>query len=977
MRIGLISDTHFQNWQTFGQCHEKKISKRLLQQKDNFIQAASFFKKERVDLIVHGGDWVHQVGGVSNEVLNISNDLLDDLTIPILFVCGNHDTPVRISPKKHHLLTNILNKLRSKAPKEEWVNGKVCLLNFHDDIDYDKIKGYDLAVIHKTPVGSNLGTYTFRDGVNWRKLSAQNKFVAFAHIHQMQKLSENCFVIGSPMHLGFGDEGRRGVWIIDTDTGKCNFHKLDYPEFITVDSQDKIKDDGNYYTLLGARSKLENDNVISVVVPQVFDERIKAQDFNGIIREWLAINNKDDTYLELVKDILDEKLSLVKDIYKGRLTDVKIKDFLSVGDVEYKIPDKGFTLVSGDSDSFSSNGSGKSTIIGESICWGLTGETTKGLTGGDVVRRGQNDCSVELTICLDNDSYVIRRTVLDGLSITPYKHGCSVGNITSGMRKPDRQDYLENSILGFGKKLLLASVYFSQENVLMLTKMTDTETTNMVTDLLGFEQYDDLQSMVDKKIKKFDEDILVRDRDKVNFDRDLAVKRSELAYLDKGIEDKKRQIHDFGQSVQSYQEVVTGLTAKLHEEEIIDKVDYSSQIKELNEKQDLLANKIDAIRESREEAQEEYNRLYAKVTTLRIDADTISRERQKVEKEIDDLKSVKIDVRCDKCGAVITGENIDSFIEEKNYRILGIDAEWVVSDAKLKSQELILENAKDQLTKLNSKEKSFILEQSNIKPQLLSLNSLNNAQKEKEQDLLFKEERIRGEINKYTSSIKDYSDRIVLFEEELIKLKNDRVAKSIEIKIVESYISDIDHVVDEYKVSIDKLGFWKTAFSPKGIRSVLLDRFCNDANSKLNEYLSTISGGTMSIMITPTKTIKSGEERNKIGMSIQLNGNEVKYDALSGGEKRRVDVSVCFGLNKFVSEKYGVVNGVLGLVILDEVFSFLDKAGEESVAELLWNEGKNKSVFVIDHALNLSSYANSIWVVHKDKDISTLEILKQ
>jgi len=119
--------------------------------------------------------------------------------------------------------------------------------------------------------------------------------------------------------------------------------------------------------------------------------------------------------------------------------------------------------------------------------------------------------------------------------------------------------------------------------------------------------------------------------------------------------------------------------------------------------------------------------------------------------------------------------------------------------------------------------------------------------------------------------------------------------------------------------------------------------------------------------------LKSGEERNKIGMDILLNGLPRKYKSLSGGEKRRVDISLCFGLNSWVSSRYGLPNGLLGVLIFDEIFSFLDKSGEESTATLLYEQGANKAIFVIDHAMNLSSYAVRVWKVRKVGGISTLE----
>jgi DNA repair exonuclease SbcCD ATPase subunit len=109
-------------------------------------------------------------------------------------------------------------------------------------------------------------------------------------------------------------------------------------------------------------------------------------------------------------------------------------------------------------------------------------------------------------------------------------------------------------------------------------------------------------------------------------------------------------------------------------------------------------------------------------------------------------------------------------------------------------------------------------------------------------------------------------------------------------------------------------------------------------------------------------------------MNILLEGQEVKYESLSGGEKRRVDLSLIFGLNRWVSEKYLVPNGILGLIILDECFSYLDVSGSEVVAQLLLEEGNDRSIFVIDHSLSLSSYAINIWTVVKENGVSTLRI---
>lgn len=110
-------------------------------------------------------------------------------------------------------------------------------------------------------------------------------------------------------------------------------------------------------------------------------------------------------------------------------------------------------------------------------------------------------------------------------------------------------------------------------------------------------------------------------------------------------------------------------------------------------------------------------------------------------------------------------------------------------------------------------------------------------------------------------------------------------------------------------------------------------------------------------------------------MTITLDGKEVTYTSLSGGEKRRIDCALCFGLSKYITLKYQLGSGgILGLLILDEVFSYLDQTGEDALAILLAEEGKDKAVFVIDHMFGLKAYADDVWTVKKASGISTLEI---
>lgn len=939
MKGALLTDTHFFNWKTFQGSEESiaknGISKRLLEQKTTVLQAVRIANERKVDFFAHAGDWIHSVGYSQNEALNVAKSIVEEMKAPLLSADGNHDTPIRINPKSANLITNIIRTF-SYEPLESYKGIKI--VNYYDAVDYDAIKGYKAVILHKTPLGALTGNYTFDEGVDWKTLAKNNDLVFFGHIHQRQQLGENCYVIGSPYHLNFGDVGDRGFYIVDFDTKEVEFIKLDYPEFITVAHPAQVvPNDGNYYRVLHSKEKVEGENVVSVVIPEFFEERIKTSDFNSILNEWLKLNGKDTTYLEMIKEIISEKLVLTRDVFKGRLVEVEIKDFISVGQVKYKVED-GFTLITGDSEGFSSNGSGKSTIAGESILWCLFGETTKGLTGDDVIRRGQKDCCVTLTLVDKKGMYLIKRSRKNGLEIIlPDEE-----NITQGARQADRQETLERQILGFTKLVFQASCYFSQENLLMLTGLSDTEKTSMITDLLGFEAYDDLYEKVCAKVKSFENDIAKNQTELVSLDREMAVNRNSFDMT-------TNQIKELEDKIDSDVDRV----GELRKVEGIDK-DYAAEEKKLADEELEYHNVLDRMEEKLEVIDEERRDLEHAQSELSFKTKSLKNQVPVLNKEIEQLNTLRYGEKCDKCGAVITQQSADVFILEKEGKITDCVREIVELDKQTA-------DITSKIDDINKKGAEF------VSKKIIATNSINmiRASSKKLADEKEQLTKTTVALNMYITQIEGNQKRLRVLKDKIEQCMSDYTG-------IETAIKEANWKIKVVNRSLEILDFWRIAFSTKGIRSVLLDKFCNEINSFVNQCLSSISSGNMSVIVRPTKTTKSGEERNKIGIDVLLDTQVVKYESLSGGEKRRVDISLIFGLNYWITSMFGLKTSLLGIMVLDEVLGGLDASGFETVANLLYNEGKTKAVVVIDHSTDLGSYTNKIWTVVKRNGISQL-----
>lgn len=88
-------------------------------------------------------------------------------------------------------------------------------------------------------------------------LNMLNRFdlVLCGHIHKPQRLSKKVYMLGAPIQQRRTDKDcKMGYWLLKDDLS-MEFKELkNFPKFIDVESEDKVKDDGNYYTIIPQKS---------------------------------------------------------------------------------------------------------------------------------------------------------------------------------------------------------------------------------------------------------------------------------------------------------------------------------------------------------------------------------------------------------------------------------------------------------------------------------------------------------------------------------------------------------------------------------------------------------------------------------------------------------------------------------------------------------------------------------------------------
>ena len=985
-KIGLYTDFHLHLWRSFGKDPKEGLPIRFIEQLKVQDQMRDTFIHEKCGLVVDGGDGFHIDSAIPIEVFNVKTRFTHELRkagIRQEIVEGNHTISKKARPtwinRAYYSFLDDPNDAEYPSKEFTFGNAKIKLYGYSDETPVEKVKGFDIVVVHKQPVVTNKFGYTY-DGVDWKVLAKNNRYVFFGHYHVNQELAKNCWIMGPPMHLAFGDEGPRGIWIVDDETWEVKFIKMDYPDFITVETPEDVKDDKNYYRVLNSKTRVKSDRVITSVVPEHFEERIKSDDFLGIISEWATLHKKEKEYIDAIVPIATQKMKVAKNVFEGRISLVRIKDFFSIGNVQYVVKD-GFHIVTGKNEDFDSNGSGKTSLF-EAIYWCFFGKTTKGsLRADELIRDGEKDCEVEVHLIHQGkntkDGYVFHRSKKEGLKVYDADFESQIWNdLTDGKTKPECEKILFD-ILGIDEKVYLSSCYFSQENIMMLTGLGDADRTNMITDLLGFETYDDIHDACKEKCAKLEAEIHQFDKDTEVIQRDIDWIVRTQGELKKKLVETEKQLDDKSHSEDKLNKDIKVLAEQLSAliEPKVDVLNLNKKISSISEK--MSTNKLETIdlQNCLSELQKKGNRFATELSAIHTTFNYEKKKREDFIKELAEIESSQEEKKfCKHCGSMITSENRQSIIENLkndiktiNPSLIGLKEKYAFMKKDFEQHQLEIMNVKKEIGEYEEKYFQLNEELDGVKSQR---NSLLIDVKEYESKKESLEKQIKSTNNFLIQTQNDFRN-LMLDKKMSVKKLDDEDSKLIERK---EAIKNVLLRAETNKKDFEIFTFWKDAFSTTGIRTVLLDRFCNDFNVILNQYLSLISNGIMSIVVSPTKKIGGGAERNKIGILINNNGIERNYLALSGGEKRRVDVSLCMGLNKWVSEKYRIQGGLLGIIILDELFSFVDRLGEEAIAGLLFQEGSNRAIFVISHTPEIGSYTRNVWTVVKQGGVSHLQI---
>ena len=341
------------------------------------------------------------------------------------------------------------------------------------------------------------------------------------------------------------------------------------------------------------------------------------------------------------------------------------------------------------------------------------------------------------------------------------------------------------------------------------------------------------------------------------------------------------------------------------------------------------------------------------------------REEERVEKEKGELQT-RIDV--------ILAEKLEDTqpeMDKNKARLLVIEEEQADFQdkslkAKLKQEQLTTEarNKNKELSNLNDKkfecptcrrpladcdDKDLIENQKTklreevavLKEKIAKVLDITTKINKKLSDLSDEITQIQRNQDKLLKKQKDYDNnqnKIENLKDQLLKLAKwvNPFAQKMEEseKRLEKIVLDHKHI-DEYLKIIDAV---KLVSSPAGVKPMVVKKIINTLNERLNFYLKRLNAPC---------TIEFNEFFEET--FLHLDGREIGYGNLSGGEAKRVDFALLF---TFRDIRRLQSNVFVNISVFDELFdSALDRKGMMNIMDLLKesSENGNEAFYIITH----------------------------
>ncbi|WP_028449764.1 AAA family ATPase [Chitinibacter tainanensis] len=672
-----------------------------------------------------------------------------------------------------------------------------------------------------------------------------------------------------------------------------------------------------------------------------------------------------------------------------------LQNFMTLGEAEISLADRGLLLVQGenrDDSSTDSNGAGKSSLL-EGLSWVVYGTTAKGVTGDDVINnRAKKECFGSVHFSEPGgEIYRVRRyrkskehknalyfeqVQADGVTV--------ILDLTRGTER-ETQAEIER-VLGCPYEVFKSAVYSGQEAMPDLPSMTDKQLKLLVEEAAGITRLEEAYKRASGCVQDRKEALsaLQVRQSKLGIELDGCkqlegeLEEQSKLWLDnsaatiKRLEEREKELSGEVDALKAKD--AHGSLAKLNGE--IERV--NKAIEDASRPGAALVKAETELAELRKinpsaADQPEIDRLNRQIAIKQADMDRKVSEAKSLKSRYDNAEA-ELAKPCTECGKPHTPEELEtlkSHLLEKTKATAGeattIKNELAVlttdlNAAKQRQADAIAahESKRAALEATIAAEKAAVVKPTELLERLGKLNAGVTTLRTLINDLANKEaelKRLQAELDRERHAANPVVPRMAAAEE-----RRGELEETIAIVIAE---------IEKATVELEVAEEVKRVYSPAGVRAHILDTVTPYLNDRTSHYLGGLSDGNITAQWSTLSTTSKGELREKFTIHVTNEKGAANFAGLSGGEKRKVRLACAMALQDLVASR---ATKPVDLFIADEVDHALDTSGLERLMVLLEEKARERgSVIVISHN-DLNAWVDQHVTVVKEGGISRVEV---
>lgn len=604
-----------------------------------------------------------------------------------------------------------------------------------------------------------------------------------------------------------------------------------------------------------------------------------------------------------------------------KITKLEIENFRSIQDKVTLSLKPGLFSIEGINytETNSTNGCGKSTLI-SALFWAFTGSSlTNEVLADEVVNLKTNkNCRVSVYIETEKDEIKVTRVRKDvdkGNNLMLEINGQDL----SCHKVADTQDRI-NKLIKIPFDLL--------KNTIIMTSGME----SAFSGLTPQQRINTLESIRDYSIWE-------KIRDEAN--RDIKVYNTEISNNNAEINTVEGSISVYNRMIESTKEKCTNLIASFDKNKIIETISLLTiQMKEADEAitkkqseidnfdksifydkdiKDQMAKLIDDSNQLKLQRQEKKNKAEWEIKELNFGINNIERDISVINKWF-------TDDTCPTCGRKL--DRTQEEIESKSNELAQLKA-------KKSEKEVEVEKKTTELNNDVSDEIDSILEANRKKYSELQKQLDDGQQQERERNNQYQalvnelsslkrdKDVKKAEIDKLNLSLNSYDSQITGFN-------TDVASYTEEIRKLTENKTDLEKSNGELEARKRLSDFYYKLLGAKGeLRPYLLSKDIAYLNNKMQSYINRFFKNTEVTLLLNNAAID---------IKIQADGVTKSISSLSGGEKKRVDISIQLALYDLIQT---VSQSKFNLLCLDEIESQLDPIGCEQLIEIIEDKSEN------------------------------------